>query len=314
VPAGKLARFIPTLIVLGLLGGTAAAFAVTEGLKLEKSPVARTRIDPVFSPVCDCAKQRARIAFRLAKADGVTLSIVDSSGRHIRTLLLDRRIQGFHRFTWNGRDDAGRIVPQGTYKVRIQLSDLDRTFDPPNAIQVDTTAPTITPTTVGPAVFSPDGDHRADKIAVGYKLSEPARVFLDVNGHTRIRSKIRPDGGRVFWYGIVSKRALRAGRYRLELLARDRAGNTSQPAAAGFVHIRYIKIVGDVIEGRTGRRTRVFVSTDSAAYRWSIGRHSGVAHSRLLLVPPLKAGRYRLVVVEHGHLDAATIVVRKRRG
>ena len=39
------------MLVLGLLGGTAAAFAVTEGLKLEPSPILSPRIAKVFSPV-----------------------------------------------------------------------------------------------------------------------------------------------------------------------------------------------------------------------------------------------------------------------
>ncbi len=303
-------RFIPTLIVLGLLAGSATALAVTEGLKLQKSPISKTGIDDVFSPVCNCASDVARIAFRLAKPDRVTLSIIDSAGRPVRTLILDRRIEGFQRFAWNGRDDVGRIVPQGTYNVRIQLSDLDRTFFPPNGIRVDTTPPKIEPTRVRPPVFSPDGDLQADKVVIGYRLNEPARVFLRVNGKTRIRSKVRPDGGRLFWFGVVGGRALPAGPYRLELLARDRAGNTSAPAAAGTVHIRYLTVVGDVIQGQAGRRTRVFVSTDARSYRWTIGKRSGVAHSRLLLLPALTAGRYRLVVEEHGRQNAATVVIR----
>ncbi len=38
------------LLVLALLGCTAAAFAVTEGLKLEKSPITRTIVDKVVAP------------------------------------------------------------------------------------------------------------------------------------------------------------------------------------------------------------------------------------------------------------------------
>lgn len=312
------ARILPTLIVLGLLVGSAAAFAVTEGLKLETSPISRTRIGrpdgpAVFSPVCDCDTDRVRLAFRLAKPDRVTLAIVDSEGNPVRTLLLDRRLEGFHRFTWNGRDDLGKVVPQGPYRLRIQLSDLDRTFLPPKAIQVDTTAPKPTVTSVRPLVFSPDGDHRSDHIVVGYRTSEPARAFLTTNGTPRVRSRIRPAGGQLYWYGKANGRSLRTGSYRLGLVARDRAGNTSKPVPAGRVRIRYIQIQGDVFQGETGRRTHVFVSTDAASYTWRAGRFSGVAHARLLLVPPLTAGRHRLVVEENGHLDAATIVNRKHK-
>ncbi len=60
LPDDKLAgaalpRLLSTLLVVALLGGTAAAFAVTQGLKIEPSPILAPRIDKVFSPVCDCA-------------------------------------------------------------------------------------------------------------------------------------------------------------------------------------------------------------------------------------------------------------------
>ena len=45
-----MARILPTLLVLALLGCTAAAFAVTEGLKLEKSPISKTVVDKVVAP------------------------------------------------------------------------------------------------------------------------------------------------------------------------------------------------------------------------------------------------------------------------
>jgi len=70
------ARLVSTLLVLGLLGGTAAAFAVTEHLKLVRSPIYRTEItNKVFSPVCRCSTQKSRIRFYLRRADRLTLSI-----------------------------------------------------------------------------------------------------------------------------------------------------------------------------------------------------------------------------------------------
>src|SRR5438477_12199752 len=71
-------RLAPFLLVVALLGATAAAFAVTEGLKLEPSPVRSTDVDKVFSPVCDCLSRVAHIRFRLRKTDRLTLAIVDN--------------------------------------------------------------------------------------------------------------------------------------------------------------------------------------------------------------------------------------------
>jgi hypothetical protein len=58
-------RHLRTVLVLLILGATAAAFVVTEDLKLEPDPLARPRIDRTFSPVCDCDQATAQIAFRL---------------------------------------------------------------------------------------------------------------------------------------------------------------------------------------------------------------------------------------------------------
>ena len=51
-------RNVTLLVVLGLLAGSALAFGVAERLKLEKSPVAGTEVDKVFSPVCRCPQRR----------------------------------------------------------------------------------------------------------------------------------------------------------------------------------------------------------------------------------------------------------------
>ena len=67
-----LARWPQLLIALALLGATAAAFAVTERLKLERSPVTGTRVDHVFSPVCECARDVAVISIVLRRRETVT--------------------------------------------------------------------------------------------------------------------------------------------------------------------------------------------------------------------------------------------------
>jgi hypothetical protein len=120
-------RHVRTVLILLLLAGTAAAFVVTEDLKLEPDPIARPRIDPTFSPLCDCDQQTARIAFRLRRADVLTLTIADENGRVVRTLLDRVRFRpGNHQFGWDGRDQSGKLVPQGRYEARVELQKLNR--------------------------------------------------------------------------------------------------------------------------------------------------------------------------------------------
>jgi hypothetical protein len=126
-------RFLSTVLVIALLGGTAAAFAVTQGLKNEPSPITAPRIAKVFSPTCDCETRVASIRLRLRKPDRVRVQIVDGSGDVVRTLVPGRRLRrGTVNYTWNGRGDDGQFVAQGVYKPRVHLADQHRTIDLPN--------------------------------------------------------------------------------------------------------------------------------------------------------------------------------------
>ena len=73
------------LLVLALLGCTAAAFAVTEGLKLEKSPITDTVVSKVVAPDT-LGNGKASISFLLRKSDRLTVEIVNGNGDVIRTL------------------------------------------------------------------------------------------------------------------------------------------------------------------------------------------------------------------------------------
>ena len=117
-----MARWPQFLIVLALLGATAAAFAVTERLKLERSPITGTKVDRVFSPVCECARDLSVISFVLRRRETVTLDILDRSGRSIRTVVRNRREPaGRVSYTWDGRDNADRVVAEGVYAAAAGL-------------------------------------------------------------------------------------------------------------------------------------------------------------------------------------------------
>ena len=117
-----MARILPTVVVLALLGCTAAAFAVTEGLKLEHSPISRTAVSKVVAP--DSASDAtASIQFVLRKPDRVTVQLVNGSGQVVRTLARSRRLRaGLEQFGWNGRNDSREVVPDGSYRPRVHLA------------------------------------------------------------------------------------------------------------------------------------------------------------------------------------------------
>ena len=138
-------RLLPTALVLGLLVATASAFAVTEGLKLYRSPVSGVTAMRPFSPTCACAKAVEPISFKLRRADDVTLRVV-RSGRDgsVRTIADGKAAHaGWNRFSWNGRADDGSVAPDGTYYARVALARQHRTITLPNPIVLDTQAPKV---------------------------------------------------------------------------------------------------------------------------------------------------------------------------
>lgn len=306
-------RVLSILLVLGLLGGTAAAFAITEGLKLEKSPITATRIEnQLFSPTCDCPKDVASISFRLRHADKVTATVVTPQGETVATLA-DRHYRRDVDLNWNGRDEQGNVVPDGTYKLRVHLDGQHQTITLPNAIRVATTPPSITVKRVSPRVFSPDHDGRSEYVSISFTVSAPARALLYVNGRQVGRGRIERSGGTLNWYGGVHGRPYRPGVYRLSLRAEDRAGNISAPTRAVSVRLTYVALGRDVIRVRPGARFSVRVSTDAELVRWLLRGRTGEAGPGILrLRAPRKPGQYRLFVTAVGHSQAALVVVARR--
>jgi hypothetical protein len=305
-------RLLSTVLVIALLGGTAAAFAVTQGLKIEPSPIAAPRIAKVFSPTCDCDTRVATIQFRLRKPDRVRLQIVDSGGTVVRTLVPGRRLRrGTVSYTWNGRDDRGRFVPQGVYKPRVHLTDQHRTIDLPNDMQVYTTAPRITIASLAPRTISPNGDGRNDRIQIDYRISEPAHAILYVDGRRVLYTRRQLERSSLEWNGKIDGRPMLPGRYRVWLGAEDRAGNVSNGKVAHLV-VRYVALVRDAIRAKAGTRFGVGVLADRRVH-WRLGARGGTAAPGLLVLrAPAKPGRYRLVVTVPGWADQATLIVSPR--
>lgn len=305
-----MARHLRTLLVLLILAATAAAFVVTEDLKLEPDPIARPRIDRTFSPVCHCPQETARIAFRLRREDVLTLTIADDDGQIVRTLLRKARFRpGSHQFGWDGRDEQGRVVPQGRYHPRIELQKLGRAIEFPNGIRVDTTLPRVRALNVSRRLVSPDGDGRGDSITIRYRLSEPSSVLLLVNGKQRIKTRIRGEGA-LRW---VPRRRLRPGLERLRLGIVDAAGNRSV-GKPFYVQVRYLQVRPTRLRVRPRRLLTVRVSTDYPRYTWRLGRRRSSARGHTLrLRAPATPGRYALRVEAAGRRQTTVVLVRRAR-
>ena len=150
-------RILSTAVIVGLLAATAAAFAITERLKLTKSPINGVKV--VHEYVSPAAHSAASIRVRTRRTDRITATITGSGGREVDTLAY-RVLEphGWHVFTWNGLDDAGVRAQDGTYHLEVHFESQRRTILLPNPIVLETKLPAVLDAGAVRPTFSPDGD------------------------------------------------------------------------------------------------------------------------------------------------------------
>jgi hypothetical protein len=141
-----LARGVFAALVLACL----AAFFLTQRLKHTPTPVQKFKHTPRFSPYPSGHETEEQISFKLARADSVTLTVIDTRGDAVATLLRDHPVTRYKQFSlrWNGRRggpagyrrlttpggrtilvprNRGAIAPAGEYRVRVVLAHQHKT-------------------------------------------------------------------------------------------------------------------------------------------------------------------------------------------
>jgi hypothetical protein len=122
---------------------------------------------------------------------------------------------------------VGARVPDGEYRVEVQLSRAARTLELPRHITLDTVAPTAQLVS-----YLPSKPRPGQKLRISYRVSEPAHGVLFVNGKRRVVTYTTARAATLPW------RPTRRGRYRLQLAARDLAGNLGPRSPVFLVRVR----------------------------------------------------------------------------
>jgi hypothetical protein len=320
-------------LALALIAATAAAFAWTESLKLERLPVVGPRFPESFSPVCVCATDTAKLRLRFRVTDTVDADILDADGEVVRSLGERRVRPGNVTFEWDGRSDEGRIVPDGPYRLRVELEVKRRTIVVPNRVFVDTVPPEVAILPGALAAFSPDGDRHADKIRLPYRADGPGGPSLYVGDEVVFEEPPRRARSAVEWGGRLDGEVLPPGTYRLTLRVRDPAGNLSPESERHTVELRYITLSSGAFRVPRGGVLSLRADTDADRWSWRLQRLRGGKLRRVVLdgevtgpdarirltrgeVPP---GRYRLEAYLTGEnperlprFDTALVVVPRR--
>ncbi len=309
------------MTLLGLLVATAAAFAITEHLKLIKSPLSGALLSErrgrevasghvLIGPTCNCPTGKATLRVKLRHSERVTVTIRDSSGHTVRTIAahVPVRAKTEKLFVWDGRTDSGRVAPDGAYYPSVQLP--RQTFQFLNKITVDTVPPEVVAKTVkkNPVLFAGPGR----TVAIRYGFSEPAHALVYLGSHLIIRSNKTKEHDKVKWAGTLGGEPLRPGRYVLSIGGQDVAGNKTPVAKRKHVTVvvRYVEVSPQQLAVRAGHRLAVHVKTAAKRYTWRLGqRHGSHRGSVLHLRAPTTPGTYRLVVAENGQTTTAVVRV-----
>ncbi|NWA29805.1 flagellar hook assembly protein FlgD [Pseudomonas gingeri] len=92
----------------------ASSFTSSQALQAS-SMVGRSVIVPTSQAVVDTTKTFSGTATVPSSVSDVTLKISDSTGTVVRTIDMGSQSAGNAAFTWDGKNDAGTLLPSGTY-------------------------------------------------------------------------------------------------------------------------------------------------------------------------------------------------------
>jgi hypothetical protein len=142
-----------------LVAACFVAFFLTQRLKHTPTAVQRFKLTPFFSPTPSGHVKEAHISFRLGRSDAVTVTIVNSSGGDVATLVRNRPLTRYKQFSlrWNGRTGTARgytliaggeagytllpathgpLAAGGEYRVRVSLRDAHTSVLSPRSLRL----------------------------------------------------------------------------------------------------------------------------------------------------------------------------------
>ena len=315
-----------------LVVATIAAFFLTQQLKGDFPLVIRFATKPAhFSPNGDGYRDETRIGFDLSRAASVTFLVIDAEGTEVRRIVTARRLAGDakHRFNWDGTDDDGNAVADGTYRMRVVRRDESRVIDSQKEITVDRVPPRVTLASAEPSVIAAGlpGEPRSVRLRYeGPKNRAPVvRVFRTDDGPPYVvrRFRGRPDRTAV-WDGRVSTGPERTapapeGDYAFTVAVRDRAGNVTEaprpkPRASVArprtgVSVRSFTLRGPLSAVTAGAFARLELGPVDRSFDFVVSR---LGDPKPLLRGGRVAGRFRIHVPSRMRTGVYVVRVRAR--
>lgn len=188
----------------------------------------------LISPDGDGNGDTVEVSFIVSEAAQWNVEVTDAAGVVMRSFTGNGTEVSV---TWDGRSDAGKVVPDGTYTVTGTAVGPSGAATPvTGTVDVDLTVPRFTGFLVRATVVNPEGSGAGDRAGFSYALSEPCSVQIVVKSAAGATVRTLqawtavPAGPRSFsWDGKVSSGGklvpAAEGVYTIVATAKDAAGN-----------------------------------------------------------------------------------------
>jgi flagellar hook assembly protein FlgD/outer membrane protein OmpA-like peptidoglycan-associated protein len=200
---------------------------------------------PIFSPDGDGNKDTLLIKLSGSVEDLWKAQVSDASGRVVRTLKFEASAP--KDWTWDGKGDDGKVVPDGVYSFSISSTDragnsVSKKFD---NILVNTQQPPIA-LAIDLATFSPNGDGVKDVVnlmpsvpvktgIVSWKLSVLDKNNAEVWSRKGSDASALPDRAAFDGRDPVSLKTLPEGQYRAQLSVTYLNGYNPKAESPNFI-------------------------------------------------------------------------------
>jgi hypothetical protein len=161
VRRGPAAGWLAGAVFAVLVVASFAAFGVTQRLKHTPTTVQNFERTTAFYPtrvaaagchgrvprrLVEASKRIEYVSFKLARADTVTVAVVNAAGGEEATLVRDLPVERYKQVSlcWNGQRgprQRGGLAPRGEYRLRVSLSSLDHPVYSPESFALDAGRP-----------------------------------------------------------------------------------------------------------------------------------------------------------------------------
>lgn len=233
--------------------------------------VTQFRATSLFSPNGDNQRDTAVISIRFDKPGRLTLEVRDGDGKTVATLARNQaRPRGSRPTKWDGRDDAGVMLLDGTYVLNLRSSSGKRNYNKSRKITIDTVPPRPEQMTVESAALTGPGDGQC-RLTLTAADAGSVEISAAALGGGASAAPITTLGPRPVkddetlkwtWDGRdASKRAVTPGVYRVRAVLLDAAGNRLERFRTCWVG----HIIGEAVPANAAAGERVGVVLSDAA-------------------------------------------------